>query len=187
MGTFLRRAAASRIISGVSRHRLFQSSACARVQVGDELPAIKLVENSPGNTVDVREEIAKTGLGKGLIIGVPAAFSPGCSNSHIPGYLNHPKLKDAGAVFVVAVNDPFVTKAWAQQMDPDGRSGVRFLGDPTAKWTEGLDLHFNGAAIFGGMRSKRYALKIEDGKVQEAFVEPDNTGIDVSDAKKVLG
>lgn len=75
MGTFLRRAAASRIISGVSRHRLFQSSACARVQVGDELPAIKLVENSPGNTVDVREEIAKTGLGKGLIIGVPAAFS----------------------------------------------------------------------------------------------------------------
>jgi hypothetical protein len=54
---------------------------------------------------------------------------------------------------------------------------IRFLGDPTAKWTEALDLAFDGTAIFGGPRSKRYALLIEDGKVKEAFVEPDNTGI----------
>jgi 2-Cys peroxiredoxin 5 len=45
------------------------------------------------------------------ILRVPAAdlpIGPGCSNSHIPGYINHPKLKDAGSVFVIAVNDPFV-------------------------------------------------------------------------------
>jgi 2-Cys peroxiredoxin 5 len=40
--------------------------------------------------------------------GVPAAFSPSCSENHIPGYINSPKLKDAGKVFVVSVNDPFV-------------------------------------------------------------------------------
>lgn len=54
---------------------------------------------------------------------------------------------------------------------------VRFLGDPSAKFTEALDLGFDGTAIFGGVRSKRYALVIEDGKVKEAYVEPDNTGV----------
>lgn len=54
---------------------------------------------------------------------------------------------------------------------------IRFLGDPSGKFTEELDLAFDGTAIFGNFRSKRYALLIEDGKVKEAFVEPDNTGI----------
>ena len=54
---------------------------------------------------------------------------------------------------------------------------MRFLGDPTAKFTEALDLAFDGSAIFGGNRSKRYALLIEDGKVKEAHIEPDNTGL----------
>lgn len=55
---------------------------------------------------------------------------------------------------------------------------IRFLGDPTAKFTEALDLAFDGAAIFGGPRSKRYAMVIEDGKVKSLYVEPDNTGLD---------
>lgn len=55
---------------------------------------------------------------------------------------------------------------------------IRFLGDPTAKFTEALDLSFDGAAIFGGPRSKRYALEVEDGKVKSLHVEPDNTGLD---------
>ena len=54
---------------------------------------------------------------------------------------------------------------------------MRFLGDPSAAFTTALDLHFDGAAIFGGDRSKRYALVVEDGKVKEAHVEPDNTGL----------
>ncbi|KAL9638807.1 MAG: hypothetical protein Q9204_001358 [Flavoplaca sp. TL-2023a] len=63
---------------------------------------------------------------------------------------------------------------------------IRFLGDPDAKFTEALDLSFESASIFGNNRSKRYALKVENGKVKEAFVEPDNTGVDVSTADKVL-
>jgi 2-Cys peroxiredoxin 5 len=51
------------------------------------------------------------------------------------------------------------------------------LGDPTGKFTEALDLAFDSTAIFGNQRSKRYALVIENGKVKEAFVEPDNTGV----------
>jgi len=50
-----------------------------------------------------------------------------------------------------------------------------------------LDLAFDGTALFGNHRSKRYALVIEEGKVKEAYVEPDNTGLNVSAAKEVLG
>lgn len=93
------------------------------VKAGDTVPEVTLIEDSPGNIVELHKEI---GTGNGLIIGVPAAFSmaflagkpvtwkltgvsgPSCSNSHVPGYINHPKLKDAGKVFVISVNDPFV-------------------------------------------------------------------------------
>jgi len=62
------------------------------------------MEDSPGNKVSIAQHLK----GKGLIIGVPAAFSPSCSERHIPGYIQHEALKDAGSVFVISVNDPFV-------------------------------------------------------------------------------
>ncbi|MCJ1436461.1 hypothetical protein MMC27_005840 [Xylographa pallens] len=77
-------------------------------------------------------------------------------------------------------------KAWASALDPSSASGIRFLADPTAEFTRALDLAFDGGAVFGGARSKRYALVIEDGKVSQVHVEPDNTGVDVSTAEKVL-
>lgn len=113
----------------VAGRRLFHATAPTLVKVGDKLPNVELMENSPGNKVNIAEELKS---GKGLIIGkptmiiprseapsvtrtnqisysgVPAAFSPACSGNHIPGYINSPKLKDAGKVFVVSVNDSFV-------------------------------------------------------------------------------
>ncbi|KAF2631755.1 AhpC/TSA family protein [Macroventuria anomochaeta] len=163
--------------------RLFHASAPTLVKVGDKLPNVELMENSPGNKVNIAEELKS---GKGLIIGVPAAYSPACSENHIPGYINSAKLKDAGKVFVVSVNDSFVMKAWGKTLDPTGSSGIRFLADPSLAFTKGLDLSFDGASVFGGDRSKRYALVIEDGAVKEAHVESDNTGLNVSAADKVL-
>ena len=79
------------------------------------------MEGSPGTKVNLARELSS---GRGVIVGVPAAYSnnalpfhlltdtynqgPACSGSHIPGYVNSPKLKNAGKVFVVSVNDPFV-------------------------------------------------------------------------------
>ncbi|KAL1310840.1 hypothetical protein AAFC00_001075 [Neodothiora populina] len=164
--------------------RSFHASAPAFVKVGDAIPDVELMENSPGNKVSVAKELK----GKALIIGVPAAFSPACSETHIPGYINFKGLKEqAGDVFVVSVNDPFVMKAWGQSLDPSSASGIRFLADPKAEFTNALDLAFDGTAIFGQPRSKRYALVVEDGKVKEAHVEPDNTGMSVSLVDKVLG
>lgn len=76
-----------------------------QVKVGDSVPDVEVFEDSPGNKVNLSKELAE---GKGLIIGVPAAFSPGCSDSHIPGYLADPKTKEVGKAFVIAVNDAFV-------------------------------------------------------------------------------
>ncbi|KAF6804464.1 Peroxiredoxin-5, mitochondrial [Colletotrichum sojae] len=165
--------------------RAFHSTPRAFVKVGDAIPDVPvLVENSPGNKVSLAEEFSK--VKKGIIIGVPAAFSPACSATHVPGYINHPKLKEAGSVFVVSVNDPFVMKAWGDQLDPANETGIRFLGDPTAEFTKLLDLTFDSVPIFGDTRGKRYALVVEDGKVKEAHVEPDNIGTKVSLAENVL-
>ncbi|TEA12086.1 Peroxiredoxin-5 [Colletotrichum sidae] len=166
--------------------RAFSSTPRASVKVGDVIPDTPVfVEGSPGNKVNLHEEFSK--VKNGLIIGVPAAFSPACSATHVPSYINHPKLKEAGAVFVVSVNDPFVMKAWGEQLDPAGETGIRFLGDPAAEFTKLFDLDFESAQIFGNTRSKRYTLVIEDGKVKKAHVEPDNIGTSVSLADKVLG
>ncbi|ORY58861.1 alkyl hydroperoxide reductase/peroxiredoxin, partial [Pseudomassariella vexata] len=159
--------------------RSFHASRAAFVKVGDKLPNLEvLCEDSPGNKVNLAEEF--NNVKRGLIIGVPAAFSGACSQKHIPSYMNHPRTKeiqmDGGKVVVVSVNDAFVMKAWHDQLDPVKDSGIRFLGDPTGDFTRALDLGFDGSAIFGGMRGKRYALVVEDGKVASAHVEPDNTG-----------
>lgn len=53
---------------------------------------------------------------------------------------------------------------------------IRFLGDPSAAFTKALELDFDGTAIFGGPRGKRYALVVENGRVAQAYVEPDNIG-----------
>ncbi|KAL2828991.1 Redoxin [Aspergillus cavernicola] len=181
---FAARRLTTSIPRALSQRALFHNTAPAFVQKGDSIPDLEvLVENSPGNKLNLAKELK----GKGVIIGVPAAFSPACSSSHIPGFIKHPKLKEAGQVFVVAVNDPFVTKAWGVSLDPTGESGIRFLGDPSGKFSDALDVSFDSTAIFGNQRSKRYALLVEDGKVKEAFVEPDNTGLKVSAAENVLG
>ena len=93
-------------VVGAAR-RQFHATPRAAVSVGDRIPDLEvLVEDTPGNKVSLAKELAKTT--KGLVIGVPAAFSPACSTSHVPGYISHPQLKNAGRVFVVSVNDPFV-------------------------------------------------------------------------------
>ena len=97
-----RRAAVSRPFAAA---RSFHSTPRALVKVGDEVPNLELVENSPANKVNLADEFKRE---NGVIIGVPAAFSGTCSAKHIPSYINHPKLKEAGPVFVVSVNDPFV-------------------------------------------------------------------------------
>ncbi|KAI9727348.1 MAG: hypothetical protein M1828_006968 [Chrysothrix sp. TS-e1954] len=172
-------------LASLNAQRSFHSSPLLlkMVKVGDSIPSVELMEGSPGDKINLAEKLK----GKGMIIGVPAAFSPGCSETHIPGYVNSTKTKAAGDVYVVAVNDAFVMKAWGKQLDPEGSSKMHFVADPSGAFTKALGLDFDASAMLGNVRSKRYALVIDGGKVVSTHVEPDNIGINESAAEKVLG
>lgn len=78
----------------------------------------------------------------------------------------------------MSVNDAFVMKAWGKDLDADKKSGIRFLADPDASFTKALGgVDFDATPILGNVRSKRYAIVTEDGKVKSVHIEPDNTGI----------
>ncbi|KAL2163381.1 hypothetical protein VTH06DRAFT_5438 [Thermothelomyces fergusii] len=179
-------AAAAAATTAPRRAAPFHSTARALIKAGDPLPDTDaLMEGTPGQRVNLAEEAKRHN--RMLLIGVPAAFSPACSATHVPGYANHPRTKEFELVGVVSVNDVFVMKAWGEALDPAGQLGIRFFADPTGKFTKMLDMAFDGSAIFGGDRSKRYAIIVEQGKVKSVAVEPDNTGTSVSLAEKVLG
>ncbi|KAK0713134.1 Redoxin-domain-containing protein [Lasiosphaeria miniovina] len=167
--------------------RAFHATPAAFIKVGDPLPGLEdvLMENSPGNKVNLAQEAQA--LNKMILLGVPAAFSPACSAKHIPGFINHPRTKEFDLVAVVSVNDPFVMKAWGEVLDPAGDHNIRFLADPSGRFTKAMDMDFDGSSIFGNHRSKRYSILIENGKVTSVNVEPDNTGTSVSMAENVLG
>lgn len=68
-------------------------------------------------------------------------------------------------------------KAWGESLDANKSSNIRFLGDPSGAFTKAFDTEFDSAKVFGQNRSKRYAVTVEDGKVKDVFIEPDNTGV----------
>ncbi|EAZ63834.1 putative thioredoxin peroxidase [Scheffersomyces stipitis CBS 6054] len=158
------------------------------ISVGAKIPSTIVYENSPGNQVNLAEEVAE---GKSIIIGVPGAFSPACSSSHVPGFIKRLRgfnEKGFQKFFVVAVNDAFVTKAWGDALLGSTVAGaqIKFLADPSGAFTKDLDLLFDATKFFGNERSRRYALIVEDGTVTKTFVEPDNTSVVVSDSANVL-
>src|SRR5690606_25380384 len=117
------------------------------------------------------------------VFAVPGAFTPTCSEKHLPGYLElHDQLKAKGVdeIWCVAVNDPFVMGAWGRDQGVDGR--VRMLADGSAAWTKELGLTFDLSARGLGVRSQRYSALLKDGVVAQLNVE--NGGkFEVSDAR----
>jgi 2-Cys peroxiredoxin 5 len=77
-------------------------------------------------------------------------------------------------------------KAWGKSLDESKSSGIRFLADPAGEFTRAWDVEFDAAALLGNNRSKRYAVTTQDGKVSKIAIEPDNVGVTVSAADKVL-
>lgn len=153
-----------------------------QIKEGDKLPTIDLFEDSPANKVNIGELCAGK---KVILFGVPGAFTPGCSNTHLPGYVTRAsELKSSGAseIVCVSVNDPFVMSAWGKKHNAGGQ--VRMLADPAAAFTKALDL---GADLppLGGLRSKRYSMVVEDGVVKSLNVEPDGTGLSCSLVDKI--
>lgn len=141
-----------------------------------------MFEDSPANKVNIAE------LSKGkkvVVFAVPGAFTPGCSKTHLPGYVaKADEIKSSGVseIVCVSVNDPFVMSAWGKEHQTAGK--VRMLADATGAFTKEMDLGLELAPL-GGFRSKRYSMVIEDGVVKSLNVEADGTGLSCSLADKL--
>ncbi|ORX99634.1 hypothetical protein K493DRAFT_279445 [Basidiobolus meristosporus CBS 931.73] len=165
--------------------RGFHASRAHYIAVGELLPNIPLQEGSPSKEISSRDLFKRNK--RALLIGVPGAFTPGCSKTHVPSYLDsHPQLKQKGVDLVacVSVNDAFVMKAWGESLGTEGK--IRMLADPKGDFVKALDLAFDATGVLGSIRSKRFAMLIEDAVVKKIYVEPDNTGITCTLARTIL-
>ena len=122
---------------------------------------------------------------KFVLFSVPGAFTPTCSERHLPGFVEHfDQFRDRGIeVACMAVNDPFVMQAWGDSQHVP--AGMRMLADGNAHFTRALGLEMDASGYGMGTRSKRFALYAEDGVVRELFVEAPGE-FRVSSAEHVL-
>jgi len=154
------------------------------IKVGDQLPAATLFEGTPDGKVEVAELFAGK---RAVVFGVPGAFTPGCSKTHLPGYVEKAdEIKSHGVDLIVclAVNDPFVMAAWGQAHKADGK--IMMLADTSAEFAKAAGLDIDLKAVLGSVRMKRFSMIVDDGKVTFLNIEPDGTGMTCSLASNVL-
>ncbi|GAB1047978.1 MAG: peroxiredoxin [Shewanella algae] len=121
---------------------------------------------------------------KAVLFAVPGAFTPTCSEAHLPGYVvlaDELKAKGVDIIACVSVNDAFVMKAWGETQNA---GEIMMLADGDGAFTKALGLEMDTGA-FGGLRSQRYAMVIDDGVVSLLNVEAPKT-FEVSKAETIL-
>lgn len=154
------------------------------IKVGDKLPDVDLFEDTPANKVNLAKTYATK---KVVIFAVPGAFTPGCSKTHLPGYVeNFSKIKSKGvdSIICISVNDPFVMEAWGKDQKAEGK--VRMLADTCGAFTKAVDMELHAQDLLGNIRSKRYAMIVENGEVKAIEVEPDGKGLTCTLAASII-
>ncbi|CAO1406483.1 unnamed protein product [Diamesa tonsa] len=162
--------------------RAISTTKMVLIKEGDKIPSIDLFEDSPANKINIQELCANK---KVILFAVPGAFTPGCSKTHLPSYIEKEKeLKASGIseIVCVSVNDPFVMSAWGNQFNAKGK--IRMLADPAGAFTKSVDLGIDLPPL-GGLRSKRFSMVIDNGIVKSLNVEPDGTGLTCSLADRI--
>lgn len=156
------------------------------ISIGDTLPEATFTimgEEGPG-------EKSSADLFRGrkvVLFAVPGAFTPTCHNNHMPGFVEHAdaiKAKGVDEIAVVSVNDVFVMDAWKSAVNCDDK--ITFLADGSAGFTKaiGMDLDLTERGL--GMRSLRYAMIVEDGKVTALNVDDVPSSATASSAENIL-
>ncbi|ARQ90971.1 MULTISPECIES: peroxiredoxin [Stenotrophomonas] len=153
------------------------------IHVGDRIPEVTLKRIREG--IETLDTHSLFDARKVVLFAVPGAFTPTCSARHLPGYVE--KFEDFRQrgidVYCMAVNDPFVMKAWAaDQSVPDG---LLMLSDGNAELTRALGLELDASASGMGIRSRRFALYVVDGVVRATWIEEPGQ-FEVSSAEYVL-
>ena len=153
------------------------------IHVGDRIPEVTLKRIREG--IETLDTHSLFDARKVVLFAVPGAFTPTCSARHLPGYVEQFEAfrKRGIDVYCMAVNDPFVMKAWAAEQNvPDG---LLMLSDGNAELTRALGLELDASASGMGIRSRRFALYVVDGGVRAAWIEQPGQ-FEVSSAEYVL-
>mmetsp|Transcript_20348 Transcript_20348/g.53217 ORF Transcript_20348/g.53217 Transcript_20348/m.53217 type:complete len:142 (-) Transcript_20348:211-636(-) len=127
---------------------------------------------------------------KGVLFGVPGAFTGMCSQAHVPGFAKHAdafRSLGVDTIACVSVNDPYTMNNWASKMGvtPDK---VAFFGDSDGSFTKalGVEVDLTVAGLGPGLRSNRYSMLVEDGEIVKMNVEEGAGDLKVSDAETLL-
>ena len=155
------------------------------ISAGDRIPDVKLTTMTGDGPMPIQSGEA-LGKGKVVLFAVPGAFTPTCSEKHLPGFVvraDDLRAKGVDTIACISVNDAFVMGAWGDQQGGD--SQIIFLADGNGDFTAEMGLAFDGSGFGLGSRSQRYAAVIDNGVVTELLVEP-APGLDVSSAESVL-
>ncbi len=156
------------------------------ITVGEPVPAVTLKHLADDGMQDISTDTLFSGK-KVVMFGVPGAFTPSCSEKHLPGYVGHAdafKAKGVDQVVCMAVNDPFVMKAWGKEHGVDNK--VFMLPDGNAALTKQMGLELDASGVGLGTRSKRFAMVVDHGVVKTLAVEEDPTQVDRSSAEAIL-
>ena len=154
------------------------------IKVGDKIPSATLKTMGEKGPVDISTDELFAGK-KVLLFAVPGAFTPGCTLTHLPGYVVNAdkiKAKDVDTIACMAVNDAFVMDAWGKSQNAEE---LLMLGDGNGDFTAALGLELDGSGFWLGKRSQRFAMLVDDGKVTHLNVEP-GPGVDVSSAESMM-
>ena len=122
-----------------------------------------------------------------VLIGMPGAFTPTCHKNHLPGFLTNAEkimAKGVNHIAVTAVNDHWVMHQWSQASGGAGK--IEFLGDPTAEFAKAIGLEFDATAGLGGVRSRRYAMLVDDGVVKVLNVEEKAGVAEITSAENMM-
>lgn len=153
------------------------------IAVGASIPALKLKTPSAKGPADINTADIFTGK-KVVLFAVPGAFTPTCSETHLPGFVvNAPAIKAKGVDTIVcmSVNDAFVMGAWGKSQNAED---ILMLADGNADFARALGLELDAAGFGMGTRSKRFAMIVDNGVVTHLAV--DGVSLDKSSAEAIL-
>ena len=145
---------------------------------------VRLINKDGANDV----ETASIFDGKRVIlVGVPGAFTPTCSDNHIPGYLENADAilaRGVDDIIVLTVNDHFVVSAWSERLGAGDR--LSFIADWNSAFSKSLGMDMDLSAGGLGIRTKRFSMLVDNGTVQSVHVEENPGAVSTSGADVIL-
>ncbi len=155
------------------------------IRVGEKMPSgvFGVMTDAGPGAISTDELFAGK---KVVLVSVPGAFTPTCSASHLPGFINQADAliaKGVDSIACMSVNDVFVMHAWGKDQNVGDK--VMMLADGNGEYARALDLEMDGTAFGMGTRSQRFAIIVDDGVAQHVAVEAPGK-LEVSKAESIL-